>query len=62
MSVKKVKANFPHEGKPAGHIWNLEFGGGVPVERFWRRRWNDRLVDGCVELVPQEKKVKESKS
>jgi hypothetical protein len=54
--IKKVKVNFPHEGKPAGHIWNIEFTGLVPAEKFWRRRWEDSKRDKCMELVVANKK------
>lgn len=29
---------------------------GVPVERFWRRRFSDASRDLCIEILPEEKK------
>lgn len=58
---KQVRVNFPHENiKPGDVIW-LEFKEGIPVDPFWRRRWADKDVDSCVELVEKPKKKGEDK-
>lgn len=35
---------------------------GVPVDKFWRNRLRDAEVDGCCEIVKEDKKVSKKKS
>ena len=34
---------------------------GVPLERFWRRRFKDALIDNCLEIVTANKSNPKSK-
>jgi len=34
---------------------------GTPIDRFWRNRIKDAVVDNCCEIVTEEKKVVEKK-
>lgn len=56
--MKKVRVNFKHENINPGDVINLEFSGEVPADPFWRRRWKDKDLDNCMELVVEQVKSK----
>ena len=36
-------------------------GEGLPVDKFWRNRLKDSLIDGCVEVVKPKPKTESKK-
>ena len=49
-------------GKIKGDIVTLETKGGVIIDQFWRNRFNDSLIDNCVNIVRnKDDKAKETK-
>jgi hypothetical protein len=53
---KRIRLNTPLLKHPQGKELDIEFADGVPVDRFWRRRFADAKVDNCIELVKPVKK------
>jgi len=55
-SRMKLKVNFPHPDHPEGSVIEIEEAApGVPASYYWRRRLRDSEIDGCVEIVSDEK-------
>jgi len=51
MKKLTFKLNSPLQNKPVGSTISLECENGVPVEKYWRDRFNDAKTDNCIELV-----------
>ena len=48
----RVKINIPLKGKKAGSIFLVEFNDkDLPVDRYWRRRFEEAKSNNCVEIV-----------
>jgi len=64
MSEKiKLKLNMDLGTNPnhkKGKVVTLDSSDGIPIDRFWRRRLQDSLIDNCVEVVV-EKSTKRGK-
>lgn len=55
----KLKINTPMAGYKAGDTVNIESDKkGNPLDNFWFRRLKDAQVDGCVEIVKEQKESK----
>ncbi len=54
--LTKYKLNASIGGHIAGEIITLECSkiGGVPKDRYWRRRLYEAQIDGCMEKVRKE--------
>ena len=60
MKKQKFKLNKDVGSTPdlkAGATVTLEVRNGVPVNSFWRRRFKDAKIDGCMSPVTAKKKV-----
>ena len=58
----KLKIKVPLMGHKAGDMIVVEDNNGVPKNKYWRNRLADSAIDGCVEIVDNQKKsTKESK-
>lgn len=59
MKTLKVKLNVPLRGKPIGSIVLVKANDkGVPLERYWRRRFEEAKTNKCVEQVVKKKQPK----
>lgn len=53
----KFKLNAALGGHSADTVIQLECDkSGVPIDRFWRRRFNDSAIDNCIEKVKKTSK------
>ncbi len=61
MSVAKLKINkiLGKKRPKIGEIIKIEVDvNNIPLDRFWRNRVKDSAIDNCVELIPNNKKLK----
>lgn len=57
----KVKILLPIHGYKHGQMVNVPVDkNGVPLDKIWRRRFNDRKFDKCIELIEDDKKNKKA--
>lgn len=55
--IIKFKLNAALGGHPVGAVIPLECDkSGMPIDRFWRRRFNDSAIDNCIEKVKKTSK------
>lgn len=60
MSVK-IKLNVGLGQYPKDTILNIETDEkGVPLDRYWRRRFIDSEIDNCIETISDKKPTKKS--
>ena len=51
----KIKINKPLRGFPAGYKLKIKTDkNGVPLDRYWRDRFKDAPIDGCIEEIKEE--------
>lgn len=57
MKKIKLKLNTDLGGKKKGAIVTVEIDSNrVITDKYWRRRLEDAVLDGCVEIVKNESK------
>ena len=58
----KLKINKV-SGYAAGAVIDIQTdSGGIPLDKFWRKRLKDAALDDCVEVVKTSKKPKNGES
>ncbi len=63
MKTIQLKLNTDLRGKKKGDIVTVEVDGDKVIkDSYWRRRFIDSAIDGCVEIVKKETKDKGEKS
>lgn len=51
----KIRIIKPLRGFPAGYKLKIKTDKyGVPLDRYWRDRFKDAPVDGCIEVIKEE--------
>lgn len=50
-----IQINKPVRGYQVGHRLKIKTDkNGVPLERYWRDRFKDAPIDGCIEIINEE--------
>ena len=58
MNIVCIKINKPIHGHPLGSIARVRADDdGVPIEKYWRDRLRDAVIDDCVEIVKATRKT-----
>lgn len=56
---KAYKVNKDIRDKKAGDIINIDVDkNGVAIDKYWRRRQKDSVLDNCIEEIKQKKEAK----
>lgn len=57
MKTMNLKLNTDLAGKKAGDIVTVKIDADKTiVDRYWRRRFEDSAIDGCVEIIKTKTK------
>ena len=58
MKIIQLKINKPIHGHPTGSTVRVKTDDdGVPIEKYWRDRLRDAVIDDCVEIVKATRKT-----
>jgi hypothetical protein len=61
MKVKiKLNKNIPPYKAGKTLLVNVD-DNGIPIDRFWRDRFKDNLIDNCLEIIKEDAEAKNSK-
>lgn len=56
---KKIKINKPLKNFSSGNIVIIKTdSSGQPIEKYWRKRFQDAKKDNCLEEIIEDKKIK----
>lgn len=58
--IKKIRINKRLGKYNIGDKLRIEFKNNIPVDSFWRRRFEDSKIDNCVTIV-EPSKIKRAK-
>ena len=57
LENKELKLNADLKGYKAGQIIPVKYKDGLPVDKYWRDRVKDSVIDNCVEVVSHRPKA-----
>ena len=49
--TKQLRINKKVGGKKVGDVVDVKTDNGIILDQFWRNRYNDSTIDGCVSFV-----------